>query len=121
MITKDVLHHNQMGNLSVLNIGLPAVFCGSKFLLTILRQFRASIFLPSKHFHYLMTFQTPYRVTVFHVLDREKSLDSSVSDQYLVNPFNSSLAVRLLDTQVSREATSLNLVCNQRFTAPNTL
>nr|AEP16382.1 TGF-beta ligand [Mnemiopsis leidyi] len=44
--------------------------------------------------------ETPYRVTVFHVLERERSLDSSVSDQYLVNPFNSSLVVRLLDTQI---------------------
>jgi len=44
--------------------------------------------------------ETPYRVNVFHVLDRERALDSSVNDYYLISPFNSSLVVRLLDTQI---------------------
>nr|AHA51450.1 TGF_beta domain-containing protein [Thalassocalyce inconstans] len=44
--------------------------------------------------------ETPYRVNMFHVLERERSLKSSVSQYYLISPFNSSLVVRLLDSQI---------------------
>lgn len=43
--------------------------------------------------------ETPYRVNVFHVVDAELILKTSRNMEYLISPYNSSLMVRLLDTQ----------------------
>ena len=51
--------------------------------------------------HYMITFQTGYRVIVFQVLDRERSLDSSVSEDFVISPYNSSQAVRKIDSEVN--------------------
>nr|AHA51277.1 TGF_beta domain-containing protein [Beroe forskalii] len=43
--------------------------------------------------------ETQYRVNVFHVVEAELILKTSRSMEYLISPYNSSMMVKLLDTQ----------------------